>query len=54
MEKDALLTQLAGPNPFSITYRLMIEGEPVYYNLKVVRANTTDGHHIVIGVSNVD
>ena len=54
LQKDTLLAQLAGDTPFSITYRLVIDGKPVYYNLKAVRAYTHDNHHIVIGVSNVD
>ncbi len=54
MQKEVLLTHLKQEDSFSMTYRLMIEGEPVYYNLKVVRANYEDGHHIVIGISNVN
>ena len=54
LEKSALLAQLADGRPYSLTYRLMLDGAPVYYNLKVVRANTHDNHHIVIGVSNVN
>jgi len=54
MKKETLLSQLVGSQPFSMTYRLLIGGAPMYYNLKAVRANTHDDHHIVIGVSNVD
>ena len=54
MRKEALLAQLMDGRPFSMTYRLLIEGRPVFYNIKVVRAGTHDDHHIVIGVSNVD
>ncbi len=54
LKKDALLAQLAGDEPLTITYRLVVEGKPMYYNLKAVRAYTHDNHHIVIGVSNVD
>ncbi|MBQ9708442.1 MAG: GGDEF domain-containing protein [Firmicutes bacterium] len=54
LEKNALLAQLADGKPYSITYRLMIEGEPTYYNLKIVKANTHDDHHIVMGISNVN
>ena len=53
MKKDALLAQLIGGQSFSMTYRLMIDGEPVYYNLRAVKAITRDNHHVVIGVSNV-
>ncbi|MDO4399902.1 MAG: EAL domain-containing protein [Coriobacteriia bacterium] len=54
LQKDALLAQLTGDMPFALTYRLVINGEPVFYNLKVVRAYTHDNHHIVVGVSNID
>ena len=54
LEKETLLTQVAGRQPFVMTYRLVIGGKPLYYSLKAVRARTMDGHHIVIGVSNVD
>ena len=54
LKKDALLAQLAGSDPFIITYRMVIAGEPIYYNLKAVRARTHDDHHIVIGMSNID
>jgi diguanylate cyclase (GGDEF)-like protein len=35
------------------TYRLMINGEPTYVNMKCVRMNRDD-KHIIIGVNNVD
>ena len=54
MQKDALLAQLMGGHHFSMTYRLVINGQPVYYNLRAVNAHTRDDHHIVIGVSNVE
>ena len=54
MQKEALLAQLLNGHPFSMTYRLQIDGQPVYYTLKVVRPNTHDEEHIVIGISNVD
>ena len=37
-----------------MTYRLIIDGEPVYYNIKAARTIERDVHHIVVGVSNVD
>jgi len=54
MEKEALIAQLAGGHAFSMTYRLVIGGRPVYYNLRAVRAGARDDHHIVLGVSNVE
>ena len=54
MQKDSLMSQLADGKTFSMTYRLMIDGEPAYYSLKAVKANTHDDHHIVVGLVNVD
>ncbi|MBR6259764.1 MAG: EAL domain-containing protein [Oscillospiraceae bacterium] len=54
LEKRALLSQLLGDSSFSITYRVMENGAPVYYNLKAVRAGGQDDHHMVVGISNVD
>lgn len=38
---------------FSLTYRLLQNGEPIYVNMKAVRVKTT-GNHIIIGINNVD
>ena len=54
MQREALMAQLMSGQHFSITYRLMIDDIPTYYNLKAVRVNTHDDHHIVIGISNVN
>ena len=54
LEKEALLAQLSSDDHFSMTYRMIVNGRPIYYNLKVVRAQGRDDHHIVIGISNVD
>ena len=35
-------------------YRLLIDGEPTYYNMKAVKPTSFDDHHIVIGISNVN
>ena len=54
MRKDTLLSHIPGTEPFSILYRLMIDGQPLYYSLKAVRAGTYDRNHMVVGVRNVD
>ena len=54
MQKDALLLQIAGHDPFFMTYRILQDGKPAYYCMKAIRANTHDDHHIVIGISNID
>ena len=35
-------------------YRLVIEGQPIYYRMKIIPAETGGFRHIIIGVSNVD
>ena len=54
LERETLLAQLVGESSFTMTYRLIIDGEPVYYNIKAARTIERDVHHIVVGVSNVD
>ena len=54
MRKDALMAQLLTEPRFSMTYRLVINGQPVYYNLKAIKPGGKDPRSIVIGVSNVD
>ena len=54
LRKESLLAQTAHSQPFSMAYRLLVDGEPVYYNIKAVRAGENDRHHVVIGVSNID
>ena len=39
---------------FSLTYRLMVHGEPRYYNLKTIRGISGESDFIVIGVRCVD
>ena len=52
--KETVLAELSAGASVSLTYRLVIDGLPVYYNTKIVRAGSHDAHHIVVGVSNVD
>ena len=54
LQKETLLVQLIGDQPFSLLYRLASDEGVIYYNLKAVRAETHDSHHIIIGISNVD
>jgi len=53
LQKDVLEAHLLSSDSFSLTYRLLIDGAPVYYNLKAVKASKADTDHVVIGVSNV-
>ena len=50
MNKDKLLKEIEKHGSVIYTYRLLIDGEPVYVGMKIKR----DEQHIIIGVSNVD
>ena len=50
MNKDKLLKEIEKHGSVIYTYRLLIDGEPVYVGMKINR----DEQHIIIGVSNVD
>ena len=54
MDKAALLQTLRKRGSFSMDYRLVIEGKPTYYRMKIIPAETGGFRHIIIGVSNVD
>ena len=54
LDKNTLVTALQERGSFSMDYRLLIEGRPIYYRLKVIPAKTDSLRHIIIGVSNVD
>ena len=51
--KENVLTELDKQGTFTITYRLIERGEPVYANMKVMRMQP-DGRHLIVGVSIVD
>lgn len=49
--RENVLKSMDEHGAFTTTYRLMMDGQPVYVNLKAVR---TGKSHILIGISNVD
>ena len=54
-DKARLMPELENGRTFSTTYRLMMDGAPVYVNCKVMRMDDRENDpHIVIGISNVD
>ncbi|MBQ8995385.1 MAG: GGDEF domain-containing protein, partial [Oscillospiraceae bacterium] len=54
-DKTKLMPELENGKTFSSTYRLMMDGVPVYINCKVIRMEgAEEKKYIVIGVSNVD
>ena len=54
LQKDTLLEIVRNGGTFTLDYRLVIDGKPLYYNLKTCRAIGRNTKHIVIGVRNVD
>ncbi len=54
-DKSRLMPELENGKPFSVSYRLMMDGAPVYINCKVIRMeDAEERNYIIIGVSNVD
>ncbi len=51
--KENVLGVIDEHGAFTITYRLLIEGNPTYVSMKAIRMSN-DKSHIIVGVSNVD
>ena len=54
LQKESLLSVLESGKPLTMTYRLLLDGEPTYHTVKAAKAGTRDDHHIVLGISNID
>ena len=54
LEEDALITQLADGEVFSLTYRVMKGAEPVFHNLKAFRTESSSGSQLVIGIKEIE
>lgn len=51
--KENVIYDIEQEGAFTLSYRLLIKGEPVYVNMKAVRMGSKD-NRIIIGVNNVD
>ena len=51
--RQNVMNALDNEGQFKLTYRLMMDGKPVYVGMKAVRL-PDDPSHIIVGVSNVD
>ena len=51
--KENVIKSIDEHGAFTFAYRLMIEGEPRYVNMKAIRMSN-DYNHLIIGVNNVD
>ena len=56
LDKENMLKELEENGSISTTYRMVISGESVYVNMKIILMEESEdaGRHIVVGVSNVD
>ena len=54
-EKDRLLREISDGKPFSVSYRLLFDGNPVHISCKVIQLTEDEvDQYMIIGVSNVD
>ena len=51
--RENVIRALDNEGQFRVTYRLMMDGEPTYVDMKAVRL-PADRSHIIVGVTNVD
>ncbi len=51
--KENVLRAIDEHGAFTHTYRLLLDGKPVYVDMKAIRIGS-EGSHIIIGVNNVD
>lgn len=51
--KENIIHYLDENNTFTLSYRLLVDGNPVYVAMKIVRVKS-DGNYIIIGVNNID
>lgn len=56
LNKENMLKELENNESISITYRLVISGESVYVNMKIIlmEDSENESRHVVVGVSNID
>lgn len=53
LEKETMIAEIEKHGVFIMQYRLLIQGEPAYVNLKAVRGGEND-RYLIIGVNNID
>lgn len=54
LTRESLLGQLQEKESFSIVYRLMIDGTPVYHTMRIFRDAAEDEECLILGVLNID
>ena len=53
IQRDRFLSELAKDSTYSLNYRLMLDGQPEYVNLRAVKPEN-DSDHIIVAVSNIN
>lgn len=54
INKDCFNDAIQQNLPFTLGYRLVFDGKPVYYQLKTTRGTGRDDKYMIVGVKNVD
>ena len=52
--KEKILSNLVRDGSFTMKYRLIIGGEPVWVSMKATLLEDSDGRHLIIGTNNID
>lgn len=53
LEKDRLLEEIAQKEIVSINYRLLFDGQPIYYQMKCLKTSVNDDDKLIVGVFNI-
>ena len=53
-DKEYILNELEKSDRYTTSYRIMMDGEPVYIRFNVMKMEDGNNRHIVVGISNVD
>ena len=54
LNKEKLIAAVEKDQVFNLKYRIIVEGEPVWYALKVVWGKSQERDYLIIGISNID
>jgi diguanylate cyclase (GGDEF)-like protein len=54
INRESLLNAIKNDKVFDFKYRLVVEGEPVWFQMKAVQARSQGREYLIIGVNNVD
>jgi len=54
LSRESLLNHLSDTGAISLVYRLVIDGEIVYYSLRILQDEGSDGDYLILGARNVD